>query len=74
MVNCQSACFRCSAAICLLVQIGCCTPEEVQKNVQTVLEAFGEQTATETQVLREVQTILEPIQGKTWPSGLPENN
>ena len=42
--------------------------------MQTVLEAFGEQTAMETQVVQEVQKILEPIQGKTWSSGLPENN
>lgn len=28
----------------------------------------------EAAALREVQQILAPVQGLTWPSGLPENN
>lgn len=55
-------------------QIGCCTPEEVRQNVANVIAAFGERSDKEDQVLREVKDILRPIQGQTWPSGLPENN
>ena len=58
----------------IFVQIGCCTPEEVMKNVSNVLEAFSEPTAKESEVLKEVKKILQPIQGQTWPSGLPNNN
>jgi len=54
--------------------IGCCTPEEVRQNVANVIAAFGERSDKEDQVLREVKDILRPIQGQTWPSGLPENN
>lgn len=57
-----------------IMQIGCSTPEEVQKNVRNVIEAFSDPTAKETEVLKEVKRILQPIQGQTWPSGLPENN
>lgn len=57
-----------------MAQIGCCTPEEVQKNVRCVIEAFQEPAAKEAQVLKEIKQILQPIQGQTWPSGLPENN
>lgn len=56
------------------MQIGCCTPEEVEQNVRDVVDAFGEQSDREAEVLKEVQNILAPIKDKSWPSGLPENN
>uniref|UniRef100_A0A061RW14 L-galactose dehydrogenase n=1 Tax=Tetraselmis sp. GSL018 TaxID=582737 RepID=A0A061RW14_9CHLO len=59
--------------------VGMCTREEVRRNVQTVLEALGEasdprEAEREQGVLREAREILWPVQGRTWPSGRPENN
>ena len=62
-----------SEASCAL-QVGCSTPEEVRRNVATVYEAFGEQISAESEVLAEINKVLEHIQGVGWPSGLPENN
>jgi hypothetical protein len=43
-----------------------------------VLQGLGQlpcpQAAQETAALAEVQRILAPVQGLSWPSGLPENN
>lgn len=36
--------------------------------------AASPQAEAEAAALEEVQRILAPVQGLTWPSGLPENN
>ena len=42
--------------------------------MKTVLDACGEQSAAEADLLKQVLEILQPVQGTSWPSGLPENN
>ena len=55
----------------------CCTPQ-VRDNVEAVLQGLGlapsPQAEAEAAALQEVQRLLAPVQGTTWPSGLPENN
>jgi hypothetical protein len=60
----------------------CCTWRflllQVRDNVEAVLQGLGQlpcpQAAQEAAALAEVQRILAPVQGLSWPSGLPENN
>ncbi|DBA86088.1 hypothetical protein WJX77_005843 [Trebouxia sp. C0004] len=57
--------------------VGMGSVQEVQSNVQTVLEGLGlveNKTAKQdAAALKEVQSILKPTHGVTWPSGKPEN-
>lgn len=52
-----------------------CTRDVVAANVAAVLDALdGDASASADQdVLAEVQRILAPVQGLSWPSGLPGN-
>ncbi|KAL4423164.1 hypothetical protein ABPG77_007817 [Micractinium sp. CCAP 211/92] len=58
--------------------VGFCTRQQVRENVEAVLQGLGlaasPQAEAEAAALEEVQRILAPVQGLTWPSGLPENN
>lgn len=58
--------------------VGFCTRQQVWDNVAAVLQGLGlqasPQQAAEEEALPEVKRILAPVQGLTWPSGLPENN
>ncbi|GAB4819507.1 hypothetical protein N2152v2_006553 [Parachlorella kessleri] len=58
--------------------VGLCTPEQVNENVESVLQALGlvpnPQQQLEQEVLQEVEQILQPVRDMTWPSGRPENN
>lgn len=58
--------------------VGFCTRQQVRDNVEAVLQGLGlvpsPQQQQEVAALAEVKRILEPVQGLTWPSGLPENN
>jgi hypothetical protein len=51
---------------------------QVWDNVEAVLQGLGlapsPQAQAEGEALAEVTRLLEPAQGLTWPSGLPENN
>jgi L-galactose dehydrogenase len=51
---------------------------QVRDNVSAALQGLGlepnPQQAAEAAALEEVQQILAPVQGLTWPSGRPENN
>lgn len=53
-------------------------PPQVRDNVEAVLQGLGlspsPQADAEAAALAEVQRLLEPVQGLTWASGLPENN
>jgi hypothetical protein len=55
--------------------VGMCTRDVVAANVAAVLDALdGDASASADQdVLAEVQRILAPVQGLSWPSGLPGN-
>ena len=50
---------------------------QVRDNVEAVLQGLGlvpcPLAAQEAAALAEAQRILEPVQGVSWPSGLPEN-
>ena len=52
--------------------------QQVRDNVAAVLQGLGLEPSpaaeAEAAALAEVQQILAPMQGVTWPSGLPENN
>ena len=54
------------------------TAPQVRDNVAAVLQGLGVEPSpdaeAEAAALAEVQRILEPVQGVTWSSGLPENN
>ncbi|PRW05776.1 L-galactose dehydrogenase [Chlorella sorokiniana] len=58
--------------------VGFCTRQQVRDNVAAVLQGLGVEPSpaaeAESAALAEVQRILEPVQGLTWSSGLPENN
>lgn len=57
--------------------VGMGSIQEVQSNVQTVLEGLGlvenKTTKQDAAALKEVQSILRPTHGVTWPSGKPVN-
>jgi L-galactose dehydrogenase len=48
--------------------VGTANPENLKKNVKWL------ETSIDNELLAEVQSILEPIRNKIWPSGRPENN
>jgi L-galactose dehydrogenase len=48
--------------------VGSANPQNMQRNIQWIAEPL------DTQLLREVQQILQPVHNVTWPSGRPENN
>ncbi len=54
------------------------TSLQVRDNVAAVLQGLGVEPSpaaeAEAAALADVQRILEPVQGVTWNSGLPENN
>lgn len=58
--------------------VGMPSRDQVASNVATALQALGLQespdAAAEAAALREVESILKPVQDITWPSGRPENN
>jgi hypothetical protein len=53
--------------------VGMATPEQVETNVQTTLQALGvvpnPQAELESRAEKEVLQLLAPVQGLTWPSG-----
>jgi len=52
--------------------LGLSTPEQVKAAIEAVVNS--KITEEEQAILNEVADILKPVQGLTWPSGLPENN
>jgi len=58
--------------------VGMCRPDQVRENVATAIEAFrgveGGEEAEEATALAEVEALLAPVLGTTWPSGRPEND
>ncbi|PSC71979.1 L-galactose dehydrogenase [Micractinium conductrix] len=58
--------------------VGICTRQQVRDNVSAVLQGLGLEASplaeAEAAALADVKRILEPVQGMTWSSGLPENN
>jgi len=48
--------------------VGTANPNKIIRNVQWVEEPI------DRQLLQRVLDILKPVQNRTWPSGLPENN
>ncbi|EFN53856.1 hypothetical protein CHLNCDRAFT_25289 [Chlorella variabilis] len=58
--------------------VGFCTRHQVRDNVEAVLQGLGLLASPlrqqEAAALADVRRILEPVQGLTWPSGLPDNN
>lgn len=58
--------------------VGFCTPQQVDENVLTVLQALGVETnpqaGAEAAALPGVLQALQPVMDVTWPSGRPENN
>jgi L-galactose dehydrogenase len=59
--------------------VGMAAPAVVRANVASALAAVGEGKAgseekgSESEARAEVERILAPVQGVTWPSGRPEN-
>jgi hypothetical protein len=53
--------------------VGMATPEQVEANMQTALQAVGvvpnPQSELESQAEKEALQLLAPVQGVTWPSG-----
>lgn len=74
MPTARPACIRKAA-----LTIGpCARTAQVADNVEAVLQGLGllpsAAAEAEAAALADVQRLLAPVQGVTWPSGLPENN
>ncbi|KAI8471857.1 MAG: L-galactose dehydrogenase [Monoraphidium minutum] len=60
--------------------VGMASVELVRANVESALQALGAAApdaagaAAEARALEEVRRILAPVEGVSWPSGLPENS
>lgn len=58
--------------------VGMHTPELVEQNVRSVLQALGLEdnpaAAAEAATLQKIEAVMQPVLNVSWPSGKAENN